>query len=167
MANNLNDDVQRWMIVNDTVMGGRSDSNLSLTGNNDIFRFSGFLSLENNGGFASVRAIFPKKFFRTAEQICIRVRGDGRRYQLRLRAGGDLDGISFVQSFSTESDQWQDLKFNIAEFEPTFRGRQLDNIRNIRPEEVRQVAFMLADKNPGEFQLDFKSIRPCSASSFV
>ncbi|MEL0037316.1 MAG: CIA30 family protein, partial [Gammaproteobacteria bacterium] len=58
-ANDLNSDVQSWMIVNDTVMGGRSQANLSLVeGEDEVFRFDGLLSLENNGGFASSRAVF-------------------------------------------------------------------------------------------------------------
>ena len=48
----------RWTIVNDGVMGGRSSSDVELTGDNTAL-FSGFLSLENNGGFASVRGRFP------------------------------------------------------------------------------------------------------------
>ena len=43
-----------WNIVNDTVMGGRSQARMSVRDNKA--EFMGFLSLANNGGFSSVRA---------------------------------------------------------------------------------------------------------------
>lgn len=44
-----------WQIVNDGVMGGRSSSRLTISGDGTA-SFLGDLSLENNGGFASVRS---------------------------------------------------------------------------------------------------------------
>ena len=167
-AEDLNSDVQRWMIVNDTVMGGRSKADLSILGESEeVFRFFGTLSLENNGGFASVRAVFPRNYFTSADHVCIRVRGDGRRYQLRLRGARSFDGVAFATSFDTEENEWLDYKFAVKDFVPTYRGRQLRGIPDIRPDEIRQVTFMIADKKPGEFQLDFSSIRPCSSDSFI
>ena len=167
-AEALNSDVQRWMIVNDTVMGGRSEANLSLVkGEDEVFRFDGNLSLENNGGFASIRAVFPNQYFSEADHICIRVRGDGRKYQLRLRGGRSLDGIAFSQSFTTKTEQWQQYTFKISEFTPTFRGRTLSNVRDIRSDEIKQVTFMIADKREGSFQLDFTTIKPCVPKSLI
>lgn len=166
-AEDLNNDVQRWMIVNDSVMGGRSESNLVMLKNEEVFRFIGRVSLENNGGFASVRAVFPPDYFSEAKNICIRVRGDGKRYQLRLRGGRQFDGIAFAKSFDTVAGEWQDHKFSVDEFTPTFRGRKLSNVRDIRPDEIRQVTFMISDKQVGEFQLDFTTIRPCNSASFI
>ena len=128
---------------------------------------TGDVRLENNGGFASVRALFPRNYFSEAKHICIRVRGDGQRYQIRLRGGRQFDGIAFAKSFATEEGEWIDYKFKIDEFTPTFRGRKLSNIRDIRPDEIRQVTFMIADKQEGEFQLDFSAIRPCKAETFI
>ena len=50
--------MQNWSIVNDDVMGGISKSNLSMNDKNNLI-FSGYLSLENNGGFASTLKFFP------------------------------------------------------------------------------------------------------------
>ena len=55
--------MENWSIVNDDVMGGISKSNLSMNGENNLI-FSGYLSLENNGGFASSRLSFPKETLR-------------------------------------------------------------------------------------------------------
>ena len=47
-----------WIIVNDGVMGGLSSSRFT-DSDSSFATFNGELSLENNGGFASVRALTP------------------------------------------------------------------------------------------------------------
>ena len=76
-----------WSIVNDGVMGGRSTSKISLTDERTAL-FTGFVSLENNGGFASTRAAFQSLDLSAYEGVTLRVKGDGRRYQLRFRQNG-------------------------------------------------------------------------------
>ena len=46
----------QWYIVNDGVMGGISESEITLN-DDGTATFRGDVSLENNGGFASVRAL--------------------------------------------------------------------------------------------------------------
>ena len=55
-----------WFVVNDTVMGGLSESRL-VVGAHSI-EFKGDVSLRNNGGFASVRTPFNLEN-RNAEQL--------------------------------------------------------------------------------------------------
>ena len=44
-----------WNVVNDGVMGGRSVGKVRLT-DDGVMNFSGTLSLDNNGGFSSIRS---------------------------------------------------------------------------------------------------------------
>ena len=44
----------KWSITNDSVMGGRSRGKVSFS-DSGTMRFRGDLSLENNGGFSTVR----------------------------------------------------------------------------------------------------------------
>ncbi len=70
-----------WVAINDGVMGGLSQGTPAVS-EGSLF-FTGKLSLENNGGFSSVRASGDFDFDgKTA--LTLRVRGDGRTYQLRL-----------------------------------------------------------------------------------
>ena len=52
--------MSNWNIVNDDVMGGISKSYLSVNDENNLI-FNGYLSLENNGGFASSRLSFNRE----------------------------------------------------------------------------------------------------------
>ena len=51
---NKKSDLQDWIIVNDVVMGGRSSSTFKLDEDGEGV-FEGNISLENNGGFSSLR----------------------------------------------------------------------------------------------------------------
>ena len=93
-------ELDNWVIVNDTVMGGRSNSRLNI--NDSYLSFSGILSLENNGGFASIRRVDNGKTWLSDKPIQIQVKGDGREYQLRFRTNQRVDDVSYVVSFKTK-----------------------------------------------------------------
>ena len=96
---------QPWAVVNDGVMGGRSSSTLRRE-EQGTGVFEGHLSLENNGGFASVRTELSEGALEGASRLALRVRGDGKRYQLRLRPGRRLDGVDYASAFETVAGQW-------------------------------------------------------------
>ena len=72
-----------WQTVNDGVMGGVSDGRFKINEGKTL-EFSGALSLENNGGFASVRSRPKKLGLETGDVLIARLRGDGRDYTLNL-----------------------------------------------------------------------------------
>ncbi len=74
---------KKWQSVNDGVMGGRSDGQFKITDDKKM-EFSGTLSLENNGGFASVRASGGNLGLKADDVIVARVRGDGLKYNFNL-----------------------------------------------------------------------------------
>ena len=80
--------IDAWVPINDVVMGGVSSSRLQATGN-DTAAFTGLVSLENNGGFASVRSRPGKHDLRGYSGLELRIRGDARRYKINLKT--DLD----------------------------------------------------------------------------
>lgn len=142
--------VKEWRIVNDDVMGGVSKSTLRLT-DEGHGRFSGQISLDNNGGFASMQL---NKIFKLEEDkkfIVLRVKGDGKRYEFRLKASLS-QSESYVYPFDT-SGQWEELKLPISEFYPQFRGRKL-NSSNLNFKTIEQVSFLISNKQDENFQLD-------------
>jgi len=149
----------KWQVVNDGVMGGVSSSGVQPTGRGTGL-FTGELSLENNGGFASVRALVGRQDLSRYDGLEIRVRGDGRTYQLRLRTNDRFDGIAYRTHFATRADEWITLKISFAEFQPTYRGRIVPDAPVLDTTTISQVAFMLADKNPGKFSLEIDFVAP-------
>ena len=76
--------LKNWNIVNDDVMGGVSKSYLSLNDENNLI-FSGNVSLDNNGGFASSRISLSSQSLNGIKSFKIKFRGDGNIYKFRLR----------------------------------------------------------------------------------
>ncbi len=141
--------LKEWRIVNDGVMGGISKSSLVLT-DAGHGQFSGHVSLANNGGFASIQLNTAIKLAEEKKYIVLRIKGDGKRYEFRLK--GDISqSESYVHQFTT-SGEWENLKLAISEFYPQFRGRKL-NIPNFNFKNIEQLSFLIANKQEEDFEL--------------
>ena len=145
-----------WQIVNDGVMGGLSYGRLELTGNSEGV-FSGNLSLENNGGFSSIRAYYPPNLT-NLNSIMIRVKGDGRKYSFRIRTN-DSSWASYSHSFETIEDEWVEHSLSIDSFYPSYRGYNLRNMPNLSDLVIKEIGFMISDKNPGKFKLEIDWVK--------
>jgi NADH dehydrogenase [ubiquinone] 1 alpha subcomplex assembly factor 1 len=141
--------VNEWRIVNDGVMGGISKSSLVLT-DAGHGQFSGHVSLANNGGFASIQLNKTIKLAEEKKFIVLRVRGDGKAYEFRLK-GEISQSESYVHKFTT-TGKWENIKLPISEFYPQFRGRKL-NIPNFNYKSIKQVSFLIANKQEEDFEL--------------
>jgi len=141
--------VNEWRIVNDGVMGGLSKSSLLLT-DDGHGQFSGHVSLENSGGFASIQL---NKSITVEEEnrfIVLRVKGDKKAYEFRLK--GEVSQYeSYVHQFTT-TGEWENIKLPLSEFYPQFRGRKL-NIPNFNFKSIEQVSFLIANKQEEDFKL--------------
>lgn len=145
-----------WMAVNDTVMGGRSDGGLEV--GDGVLRFSGELSLENNGGFSSIRhAVNLDLSDRSG--IRLRVRGDGRSYQLRLHTDSRYYGrpVAYSGTFATKPGEWIEVDVPFDQLSASFRGRQLGQYR-FDPSQIELLGILLADKQPGPFNLEIERL---------
>ena len=69
---------KQWRIVNDGVMGGLSSSNVTINEADKIV-FKGTVSLDNNGGFASLRSPVKNYNFEKFSGIELRMKGNGKR----------------------------------------------------------------------------------------
>lgn len=146
---NTNSSINNWIIVDDVVMGGRSlgDFELNNKGNGV---FSGSISLENNGGFSSVRYRFEKLILEKFKTIVLKIKGDGKNYQFRIKHKSS-DYASYITSFSS-SGEWQEIEIPIKSMYPSFRGRKLDE-PNFNHEFIEEITFLIANKQNEDFKL--------------
>ena len=141
--------IKEWRIVNDGVMGGVSGSSLRLT-DTGHGEFSGHVSLENNGGFASVQLNTTIALSAEKKFIVLRIKGDGKQYEFRLK--GDVSQAqAYVHPFAT-SGEWETLRLAISDFYPQFRGRKL-NMPNFNFKSIEQLSFLIANKQEEDFTL--------------
>ncbi|WP_431136528.1 CIA30 family protein [Psychroserpens mesophilus] len=138
-----------WYILDDVVMGGRSNGKFKIT-DDGFGMFYGKVSLENNGGFSSVRHQFKTKDVSRYSKIKLRIKGDGKTYQFRLKKNSE-DKASYIFEFKTSED-WMLIEIPFSEMYPGFRGRRL-NQPNFEGDIMSEIAFLIGNKKPQDFQL--------------
>ena len=140
-----------WYTVDDNVMGGVSSSTVFVTDENAL-AFSGTMSLDNNGGFSSVRSSWEPMDLSGTDGILLRVLGDGKTYRLRIRSVEVGSEISYNALFATEAGSWTIVFVPYADMVPTYRGFVMD-VDPLNPATIGSFGLMLSDKQPGEFGL--------------
>ena len=148
-----------WQVVNDGVMGGLSEGNFAVS-DAGILTFSGTLSLENNGGFSSIRSAAIDRNLSNDLGILLKVRGDGRTYTMRLESTATFRGmpVSFSGEFKTKSGQWEQIKIPFSEFKGGWRGMRLPK-ETLDPAVIREMGLLIGDKKSGPFKLEIEYIR--------
>jgi hypothetical protein len=138
-------------IVNDGVMGGVSQS--SLRQDVDGMLFEGLVSLENNGGFASMRS--SVRFPQGTQLIELFAKGDGKRYKLVLRT--ELaPRVTYVADFIA-LPTWQTYRFNLSQFKSTFRGRDV-NAPTLSFSDVIDFGILISNNQAGSFAIQLKTL---------
>lgn len=154
-----------WRVVDDGVMGGLSKGKITV-GRSGTLTFNGDLSLENNGGFSSIRTGSIELDLSKYSGLVARVKGDGRTYQMRLGTEARYRGmeVSFMAEFPTTEGQWTEVSIPFSDFTGSFRGMKLKD-QVLDPAKVRRVGLLLADKKAGSFELKVDWIRAYSSES--
>ncbi len=158
-------DGMEWQVVNDGVMGGLSEGKLMQNASGTM-KFSGMLSLENNGGFSTFRSGDLKLDLSGDLGLLLRVKGDGRTYQARLATDALFRGmeVSFAAEFATKKGEWIEVKVPFANFKGSFRGLDLPK-ETLDPAKVRRVSILLGDKKQGPFELEIDFIHTYRAAA--
>ncbi|PMO37233.1 exonuclease [Vibrio splendidus] len=156
---------QNWTVTNDDVMGGTSTGELIYL--NNMSRFRGELSLENNGGFSSIKRSIesPDHEIDSAELVFV---GDGRTYQLRFTTSKDGNRVQYKHDFDTVKGQQLNKVFHFNDFQAVFRGSLLSDAPELKAKDIKQIGFLIADKQPSYFELDliqlhFKTSQPITS----
>ena len=151
---NTQSDISNWNNINDVVMGGKSNSTFAL--NDAGFGvFSGRVSLENNGGFSMVQFNFETKNVSNFTKVCLRIKGDGKTYQFRIKSKAS-DKHSYIAAFKSEAD-WTTIEIAFNSMYPAFRGKTL-NMPNYEGNHMQQIAFLIGNKKEESFTLVIDSI---------
>lgn len=151
---NTNSNLSKWTVLDDVVMGGRSSSKIYVNSDGHGV-FEGHVSLQNNGGFSSVRYQMNPVAVQGYTKCVIRLKGDGKNYQFRIKSKNE-DYYSYISKFNT-TGKWQTLEINMEEMEPWFRGRKLD-MPNYPAITMESISFLIGNKKEEDFKLEIDKI---------
>ncbi|MGL5942442.1 MAG: CIA30 family protein [Waterburya sp.] len=166
---------ETWGAIDDVVMGGVSQSNIRLADNKAIF--TGIVSTDNNGGFASVRTrnFEPPIDLSDYAGIELKVIGDGKRYKFITRCEGQWDGIGYCYSFDTVDNLPTTIHIPFEELIPVFRAKTVSEASKFNASQVYSMQLMLSKFEydgelnpkfePGSFSLQVESITAYGGTS--
>ncbi len=161
-----------WAALDDVVMGGVSQSQLVLM--EGMARFSGLVSTDNSGGFASIRTrnFDPPVNLSGFQGLVLQLRGDGQRYKFFLRDSPGWDAIAYGYSFDTTPGEWLSVSIPFSQLTPVFRAKRQPQAPALNAATISSFQLMLSkfeyDRElnphfrPGSFCLDMAIIRAFS-----
>ncbi len=149
--------VASWSAINDGVMGGVSSSQLRHDAAGYAV-FEGLVSLEHNGGFASVRSPASDLGVAEASHFLLHVCGDGKQYKLNLRCDDAVDGVNYQAAFDAPAGLWHQVRLPLSACLATFRGRPVADAPALDPARLRQVGLVIANGQAGAFALALRSL---------
>lgn len=147
-----------WRSTDDVVMGGVSSSALRIQPEG-VAVFEGDLSLERGGGFASVHAELRQADLSPYDGLEMRLRGDGRRYRARLRAGPESAAVTYQASFETKPGVWESVCLPFDSFKPRFHGQSIPDAPPLDVENITSFGWLVADEQAGHFRLEIDWVR--------
>ncbi|WP_394364887.1 CIA30 family protein [Polaribacter tangerinus] len=141
-------------MVDDTVMGGISKGSVK-TNKSGFVEFYGHTSLENNGGFSSVRLTDLSIMVENYNFLVVKLKGTPSTYQLRIKEDKTTN-YSYISLFTTNGS-WQTIQIPIFKMYPVYRGKRL-KMTNFNGLKIEEIAFLIGNKKEEDFKLEIDSI---------
>lgn len=139
----------QWRIVNDGVMGGLSSSKTTIKDNKIIF--SGNVSLENNGGFASLRSPVKDYDFSEFSGIELKLKTDGKRYSISMKETSYFNGYFYTISFETKKDEYIIVRIPFNQLKLYYFGNETNSKNKIPLDNIKEISLLIGDKQEGGF----------------
>ena len=157
-----------WGSLDDVVMGGVSQSQAQSS--SEGLLFTGYVSTDNSGGFASIRTrnFEPALNLAGKQGISLRLKGDGQRYKFFVRDSTSWDSLAYAISFDTKAGEWMTVQLPFAEMKPVMRAKIVDSAPDLKVDQIASLQLMLSkfeynrqlnpSFSPGQFALTIESI---------
>lgn len=149
---------QDWQIMNDGVMGGLSKGHIEMKEETLIFR--GTVSLENNGGFTSLRGPYENYDLSNFETITVKYKSTGQDIAFRMELYERWFYPYFKKNLPETDNEWQTISIPLSEFneyrigDATGKKMSAENLAN-----VIRLGFNTNSKKASSFEFEVDFIR--------
>lgn len=147
-----------WGPIDDRVMGGVSSSSF-INEDSSGALFSGEVSMEHGGGFASVRSGHLDLDLSDYQGLAISFMGDGKSYKLSVTTEPRFDSVIYRAVFNTKPGIWEELKIPFGQFVPTFRGQKVPGAPELDPSHIVALGLLISQRQKGPFRLKVSFIK--------
>ena len=108
------DNCDDWFVVLDGVMGGLSTGEVEQSAESIIFR--GSVSLENNGGFASLRTPYQPYDLSSYTTVTVRYKSTGQDFGLTLNKYKNFWRPQYKTNLPMTGGEWKTITCNLSDF---------------------------------------------------
>lgn len=148
---------QEWYVVVDGVMGGLSTGNIVV--NENSISFEGSVSLENNGGFSSIRSPYGKYDLSDFDTLEIRIKGSGQKLAMTM----DREEAWFLPKYKHSiplNKEWSILKIPLKDFEAHRIGRPMGKMMDVDIQsEIIRLGFITDSKKASDFSFEIDYLK--------
>jgi hypothetical protein len=147
-----------WAILSDNVMGGVSEGQIEY-GSNSV-TLKGNVSLENRGGFVSIKSKFGNLDLSAFKMVKIRFRSSLQKYAFTLENSRRWYEPAYKHDFNAkEINKWETITLNLDDFAEEVIGRPTGNKTDKSIlENILRIGISTNEKREGPFQLEIESI---------
>lgn len=147
-----------WYVVNDGVMGGLSDSDAFLQENSLLFK--GNVSLDNNGGFVSLRCPYGDMDFSKFKTVSIKYKNAGQNFAFQLETERMFFRPNYKVLLADSENEWTTASFKLEDFKEYVMGKANGNeITSIKLANVIRFGFINYGKKAGDFEFEIDYIK--------
>uniref|UniRef100_A0A8D2AFD1 Complex I intermediate-associated protein 30, mitochondrial n=1 Tax=Sciurus vulgaris TaxID=55149 RepID=A0A8D2AFD1_SCIVU len=171
------EDLDKWIVTSDKMIGGRSEVFLKMGKNNQSALLYGTLSSEppqdgesSQSGYCAMISRIPRGAFEKKKShdwsqfntLYLRVRGDGRPWMVNIKEDTDFiqrkNQMYSYFMFTRGGPYWQEVKIPFSKFFFSNQGRIRDAQYQLLLDKISTIGFTLADKVDGPFFLEIDFI---------
>lgn len=149
---------QYWSVTNDRVMGGLSKGNAWLSDSTVVFK--GEVSLDNNGGFSSLRSPYYSLDLSRYQSAEVRLKASGLNFSITFAKNRRFYIPNYKYIMKLESNQWEVVTFDLTELREYRIGNATG--KTITPSDLKSligISFINEGKEEGPFVLEVDYIK--------
>lgn len=148
---------QDWRVLSDSVMGGLSYGRIQYMENS--LQFKGEVSLENNGGFSSIRSHWSEMDLSRFETVSMRFKSKGQAFAFTLEKDQRWYLPYFKKEFTSDSEDWQEVTLKLSDFNEYRIGRMTENkLSKENLKDILRIGIVTNSKKKSPFELEIDYI---------
>jgi monofunctional biosynthetic peptidoglycan transglycosylase len=147
-----------WVILSDNVMGGVSEAAMEY-GNTAVI-IKGYVSLQNRGGFVSIKSGWGKMNLAGFKIVKITFRSTSQVYAFTLENSRRWYEPAYKLEFSAgKANTWETVYLKLDDFKEERIGVPTGNkVNGAILESITRIGIVTNEKREGPFQLEIESV---------
>jgi NADH dehydrogenase [ubiquinone] 1 alpha subcomplex assembly factor 1 len=156
---NSADKTRDWVLITDNVMGGLSKSEIIYNANSILLK--GDISLDNFGGFSSIRTKFSQLDLSQYEGVKIKFKSTKQHFAFTLENSQNWTRPNYKNNFHSNKDgTWMVATLYFKDFQENVIGQPTGKQLNLEKlKKIVRIGIITTKKEEGPFSLEVDYIR--------